>query len=459
MVDMWLKSLIDNAQVGLNSLEHLNQQALDKLVTEMAYVVYKPENARKLAEYSVADTGLGNVEDKIIKNQRKTLGLLNDLLGVKSTGLVHTDDIRGIRTYLKPVGIIGAMTPSTNPAATPANHAINAVKGKNAIIICPSPAGHRTAELLQSLFHEVFARHNVSPSIFQIVPKPINLNKAEALGKVVDLLLVTGNQSNVRKGYSSGTPCLGVGKGNVPVIIDKDADLDDAAEKILASKTFDNATSCSSENSVVILDDVYDEFIEKLENVGGQLVSEEEKSILTQNMFTDNSVNPKIVGKSMTDLCHELSLKQHSDDKRFLMVELQDIGAKELLSGEKLSLVLGVYKAKNFDQAVSICSQILDYEGLGHSVGIHTKNPKNAEILAERLKVGRVLVNQAHTFGNGGGFNNYLPFSLSMGCGTWGQNSFSENLAFKHYVNTSYLVEVRDRDTKTADELFSALMS
>ena len=459
MTDLWLQQLIRNAQSGLKSLERLSQLEIDELVTEMAYVVYKTENAKKLAEYSVEDTNLGNVDDKIIKNQRKTLGLLNDLRGVKSTGLVHRDELKGISTYLKPVGIIGAMTPSTNPAATPANHAINAVKGKNAIIICPSPAGYRTAELLQSLFLEVFAKHNVSSGVFQIVPKPINLNKAEALSKAVDLLFVTGNQSNVRKGYSSGTPCLGVGKGNVPVIIDKDANLDDAAQKIAASKIFDNATSCSSENSVVILEDVFDDFMQSLENAGGQMVSKYEKSKLTQNMFNENGVNPKIVGKSMAVLCKQLSIPQYSENKRFLMVELQKIGVQEPLSGEKLSLVLAVYKARDFEHAISICSQILDYEGLGHSVGIHTKTRKNAEILAERMKVGRVLINQAHTFGNGGGFDNYLPFSLSMGCGTWGQNSFSENLALQHYVNTSYLVEQRSRDTKTAEELFSELMS
>ena len=458
MAEQWLEPLLHAAKEGMEALDKLSQSEIDNLVKEMAWVVYKEENARLLAEYSVADTGLGNVEDKIIKNQRKTLGLLNDLTDVKSTGLVDRDEEKGISTYLKPVGIIGAMTPSTNPAATPANHAINAVKGKNAIIICPSPAGHRTAELLQSLFHEVFEKHKLPTGIFQIVPKPINLDKADQLSKAVDLLLVTGNQANVRKGYSSGTPCLGVGKGNVPVIIDKDIDLNDAAKKILASKTFDNATSCSSENSLVILQDIYEDFLRALANVGGQLVPVSQKRQLSEKMFPNGSVNPKIVGKSMPDLCDALGVECSDTSKSFLMVELDDVGKAEPLSGEKLSLVLAVYKAEDFDQAVDICSRILNYEGLGHSVGIHTQSMDKAKTLASRLKVARVLVNQAHTFGNGGGFDNYLPFSLSMGCGTWGQNSFSENLSFKHYVNTTYLVETRKRKIKSADEIFSDFM-
>ena len=246
----------------------LTQERLDEAVAALAWSIYKPERAKALAELAVETTGLGNVPSKITKNQRKTFGTLRDLTRVKSTGIIEELPERGLVKYAKPVGVVGAITPSTNPSATPVNKAMMAVKGGNAIIIAPSPsawiATNATVEVMRAELEKIGA----PADLVQILGKPVTREATKELMKQADLVVVTGSQNNVRGAYSSGTPAIGVGAGNVPVIIDSSADLDDAAQKITASKIFDNSTSCSSENSIIIVDDIYDDAIAALVRAG-----------------------------------------------------------------------------------------------------------------------------------------------------------------------------------------------
>jgi sulfoacetaldehyde dehydrogenase len=265
---------------------------------------------------------------------------------------------------------------------------------------------------------------------------------------------VTGDQVNVRRGYRSGTPCIGVGKGNVPVIVHHTADLRDAAEKIAKSKTFDNATSCSSENAVIVEAEVYDAFKDELQKAGAYLADQTECARLETTIFSDGAINREVIGKTLENLAALAGLNLPADT-RFIAVEQDAVGPDHPLSGEKLCLVLSLYKAEDFEHAIRISNDILDYEGVGHSVGIHCSNPTYARRLARSSKVARVLMNQAHTFGNGGGFNNALPFTLSMGCGTWAGNSISENLSYKNFINTTTLaMPIAERRVR-ADELFA----
>ena len=433
-----------------------SQNQIDNVVRALAWAIYRQDHARTLAEMAVADTGLGNIEDKILKNRRKTFGTLCDLLATPTVGKIFEDPERGITEWAKPVGVIGSLTPSTNPAATPANQALMAVKGGNSIIISPSPAGLRTAQKLKSYFDDALRAIGAPTELFQVLHAPISFDKADYLARNVDLLLVTGDQTNVRRGYSSGTPCIGVGKGNVPVIVDETADIKDAAAKIVASKTFDNATSCSSENSVILLESVYETMISELETAGGYLATPTEVGRIEEKLFTNGAVNRQAVGKDISTLQKLFEMKL-PNSKRFILVPQSQIGKEAPLSGEKLALVLSVYKAKDFDGAIDICNDILDYEGAGHSVGIHTARKERSVALAEKVDVARVLVNQAHTFGNGGGMNNALPFTLTMGCGTWGKNSISENLSIKHFVNKTVLVETYEKEMPSPDEAFGTV--
>ncbi len=266
---------VARARAAMATLGGAEQARVDEAVTAIAWAIYKPENARELAELAVTDTGLGNVEDKIVKNQRKTFGTLRDLMRARTVGIIEEDPARGLVKWAKPVGVVAAVCPSTNPAATPANKAMMAVKGGNAVIIAPSPAGHATGARFVELARGELERAGFDPDLVQILGAPVDKAATQALMEQADLVVVTGSQNNVRRAYSSGTPAIGVGAGNVPVIVDETADLDDAAVKICASKSFDNATSCSSENSVILVDAAYDDAIAALERAGGFLAPRE----------------------------------------------------------------------------------------------------------------------------------------------------------------------------------------
>jgi sulfoacetaldehyde dehydrogenase len=329
-----------------------------------------------------------------------------------------------------------------------------AVKGGNAIVVSPSPAGARTARQLKEFFDEALLAIDAPTDLFQVIDPPISFDRAAYLSQKADLVLVTGDQINVRRGYQSGTPCIGVGKGNVPVIVDSSADLKSAAQKIRVSKTFDNATSCSSENAIIIVDEVYDEMIQLLVEEGGYMANTEEGDQIATVLFEDGKINRLAIGREMSELDTLFNFEGKIKEKKFIMVEQTNYGNRAPLSGEKISLVLAMYRARDIEHAMDICSGILDYEGIGHSVGIHTQNDEMAHSLARRMNVARVLVNQAHTFGNGGGMDNGLPFTLSMGCGTWAGNSISENLNIMNFVNKTTLVKTFNKTVPERAEIF-----
>ena len=455
-VETVLAGLMDRARAAMKEFGRADQAGIDEAVTALAWSIYKPENAERLAVLAVEDTGLGNVPDKVIKNTRKTFGTLRDLMRVKSTGVIEEIPEKGLVKYAKPVGVVGAITPSTNPAATPVNKAMMAVKGGNAVIIAPSPSGYNTTNMTVELMRGELEKIGAPADLIQILPRPVTKELTSALMKAVDLVVVTGSQNNVRAAYSSGTPAIGVGAGNVPVIIDDSADLKDAAEKICASKIFDNATSCSSENSVTIVASVYDDAIRALQDAGGYLCSSQEVAQVKDALWKGGKLNRHIIAKDPDVFAEACGLPEAAKSARFFMVEDEGAGPDRPFSGEKLSLALTIYKAKDFAAAKRQVQDVMHYQGMGHSVGIHTANADHYRELAEDLEVVRVLVNQAHTFGNGGSFTNGLEFTLSMGCGTWAGNSISENLNWRHFVNITHLVTEIPEDKPSEEELFGA---
>ena len=254
--------------------------------------------------------------------------------------------------------------------------------------------------------------------------------------KQVDLVIVTGSQNNVRQAYSSGTPSIGVGQGNVTVIVDETSNVKIAAQRIKQSKIFDNATSCSSENNLIILEEIYDDMLLALKSEGGLLFNDEQKNILEKSLWQNGQLNRNLLAKSVAFILNEISIDGlDSENSKFIMIEEKGIGENSPFSGEKLSPILTLYKAKNFAEAKNIANEILNYQGKGHSIGIHSEDEKRILDLGLELPVCRVIVNQSHTFATGGSFTNGLPFSLSMGCGTWGGNSIDNNLNYKHFLN------------------------
>ena len=446
-----IAGLVERSRAAQQAFEFAGQETLDTAAAAAAWAIMEPSRNRRLAGQSVRDTGLGNADDKFRKNYRKTLGLLRDLHGQKTCGVIARDEATGIVEIARAVGVVAAITPSTNPAATPANKIVNALKCGNAVIVAPSPKGYDSCALLIEFIHAQFAKAGLDPALVQMLSAPVSKAATAALMREADLVVATGSQANVRMAYASGTPAFGVGAGNVASIVTRTADLRDAAHKIAASKTFDNATSCSSENSVVIDDAVYDAMLRELAACGGVLLNARQKAQLQAAMWSDGKLAARCTAKSAAQIARIAGLDDATADitarePAFLMVEETGFGASHPFSGEKLAPVLAVYRARDFDAATGIVRSLYAYMGAGHSVGLHTSEPGEAVTLGTTLPVARVIVNQAHCFATGGNFDNGLPFSLSMGCGTWGRNNFSSNLGFRQYLNitrVAYPIEER----------------
>ena len=434
-------ALVARARAAQAAFDAATQDEVDEVVTAVGWAIVDPEHNRALSELAVGDTGLGNVKDKMAKNRRKTMGLLRDLAGVKSVGVIAAEPEKGLVEIARPVGIVGAITPSTNPAATPANNIINALKGRNAVIVAPSPKGASTLSLLLSYIHAELDRVGAPLDLVQQVPSPVTREITAELMRQVDLVVATGSQTNVRAAYASGTPAIGVGAGNVAVIVDETADLADAADKIARSKTFDNATSCSSENSVIAVAAIAQPLLAALSAAGGVLLEEGEARQLERAMFTAGRPGPTFVAQDASAIALRAGLARPALlDARFLMVAETGVGPAHPFSGEKLSPVLALYRAADFAAAAALAERLLRHQGAGHSIGLHTRDEKRAVELGLTLPVCRVIVNQAHCFATGGSFDNALPFSLSMGCGTWGRNSISDNLNYRHFLNITRVV-------------------
>lgn len=450
-----VSALIERARIAQAAITNYSQAQLDELATAAGWAIMEPARNRTLAELAVRDTGLGSVDDKINKNHRKTLGLMRDIKGAISTGVIREIPELGLTEIARPVGVVAAVVPSTNPGATPANNIINALKCGNAVILSPSPKGYSTSAKLIEYIYEEFAHIGAPKDLVQTLPHPVTKALSQELMKQSDLVVITGSQANVRAGYSSGTPALGVGAGNVAVIVDDSADLDDAAQKIMRSKIFDHATSCSSENSVIIHAAVYDQMIAALSRAGGALLDAPAKATLQQAMFPGGKLSAAVTAQSVQKICGVAGLNRPElVNAKCLMVEESGFGPAAPFSGEKLSPVMAIYKARDFDHAFTILNSIYAYQGNGHSCGIHTKNNQHIQRLGMEMTVCRVIVNQAHAIANGGNFDNGLPFSLTMGCGTWGRNSFSENLNYKHFMNTTRIVRTIPTREPTVDDIF-----
>ncbi len=454
--DSAVSDLIRRAREAQKIYEDFDQAQVDDVVAAIAWVVLEPDRNRYLSKRAVEDTGLGDVEDKFIKNYRKTLGLLRDLSDAKSVGVIAEDPVRGIIEIARPVGVVGAITPSTNPVATPTNKVMNALKGRNAIILAPSPRGEAVCEELVAFFQDALERVGAPRDLVQKLPKPVNKADTETLMKSVDLIVATGSQNNIRSAYSSGTPAVGVGAGNVSVIVDETADCDEAVRSIVASKTFDNATSCSSENCLVVVEANYQRMLGGLSAHGAILLNAEEKTALQALMWINGKLNPRVIAKSAAEVAAMAGIaREDGKDIKVLLVEETGAGPDFPFSGEKLSPVLALYRAADFSAAMDTVRAIYAYQGAGHSVGIHTRTGDRPVQIGLSLPTCRVIVNQAHCFATGGSFDNALPFSLSMGCGSWGGNSISENMNFRHYLNTVRVVSKIPSQEVSPEDLLS----
>lgn len=456
-----IAELVARGRQAMAQIADYNQEQANTLVQAAAWAIYKQEHAEEMAALSVRDTGLGKYEDKVKKNQRKTLGTLRDLMlpEAKSVGVINVDEEKGLIEIAKPVGVVGAICPSTNPGATPANKAMMALKGLNAVILAPSPKGASTCEKYLEYLYAEFDKIGAPHDLVQMIPIPVSKEKTGELMKQVDFIALTGSAKNIQMAQTSGTPNVCVSAGNVVTVIDDTADLKDAAHKVMLSKIFDHATSCSSDNAIVIEESVYDDMLAALVSEGGYLCNMEEKNALQAAMWDVETGKRKgsTTAKAAVEIAQAAGFdSEEAKQAKFFMVEETGYGKGYPFSDEKLAVVLTVYKAKDFAEALDITEGILRHKGRGHSCGLHTKNEEHILEIGKRMDVCRLLINQAQCFGNGGSFDNGLNFTLSMGGGTWAGNNIKDNLSYKHFIQITKVAKLIPEVVPTDSDLFGS---
>jgi len=436
-VQQEVKELVDRSRAAQAQIENYTQAQVDELIRAMVWAVAKPDMAEKVARMTVEESQLGNYDGKYLKIFRKTRATLYDIIDDKSVGIIEEDKARNIVKIAKPVGVIGALSPSTNPEATPVIKAISAVKGRNSIIVAPHPRAKLTNKFICDLMREAIVKMGAPADLVIPIETP-SVEKTTELMRQCDRVLATGGGAMVTAAYSSGTPALGVGVGNAVITVDNTADLDDAAEKIRISKTLDLAASCSSDNSVVLFESVYDKMVEKLQAQGGYLVSPEEKKRLQNTMWEDDHLNTAIVAQSADKIASMAGIDL-PEGKTFFIVPETGAGADYPFSGEKLSVVMALYKAKDIDEAIALTNAIQAYQGQGHSCGIYSVSDDNIMKLAFATKTSRVMVNQPQAPSNSGNLWNGMRQTFSLGCGSWGGNATNNNITWRDLINETWV--------------------
>ncbi len=448
-----IDELIKKARSAQKAIEFWPQEKVDEMVLAVGWENYKSENAQEIARLAVEETGMGLYEHKVLKHQNKTLGVLRDLKGVKTVGVIETDEKKGLIKIAKPVGVIGALTPVTNCEATLPVKGLYALKTRNAIIFAPHPKAKKTAKLVCEKMWEGLSKVGAPKDLIQTINEP-TIELSQELMSKVDLVVATGGGPMVKSAYSSGTPAYGVGAGNAVVIVDETADLASAAEKIYKGKSFDNATSCSSENSVAIQESVYETMIVELKKQGGYLCNDSEREKLKKAMWPDGvHLNKDVVAQPVEKIASLAEINIPAGTK-FLMAEGKELSGENPFCKEKLSLVLAVWKYGQFEEAIKLIETITAINGQGHSCGIHTVREDRIIELGTRVKVSRIMVNQSQSLGNSGNFNNGMPITLTLGCGTWGGNITSENVNWKHYMNITWISKPIEINRPTDEEIF-----
>jgi len=460
-IEIEIQELVARARKAQQSIRHYSQEQIDEVCLAIGWEVYNDENIAILARMAVEETGMGNVPDKIAKHKGKVLGVLKDVKGAPSVGLIEHDEAKGISKYAKPVGVVGALTPVTNPTATPASNAVSILKGRNAVIFAPHPKSQNASARAVQMMREGLKKVGAPQDLIQFMSEP-SIEKTGELMKQVDLVLATGGGAMVKAAYSSGTPAYGVGPGNSVQMIAEDADLEDAAAKIVLSKCFDNATSCSSENSVIIHSSVYDRVMNLFSEKGGFLCTGKDREKLEAWMWVENrkgyrTINPGIIAKSASEIAHGAGI-EIPEGTRMLMVEGNEPIVDDRFAKEKLSPVLTLWSCDTFSEGVRILTELTDNCGTGHSCGIHTFKDEYIDHLGEHMNSSRIMINQPQAPANGGNFFNGMPSTVTLGCGTWGGNITTENINYRHFLNITWVSRPIPPVKPTDEEMFASYL-
>ncbi len=452
----YVAGLVERAKKAQSIADSFSQERVDELCTAIAWDIVQHETADKISKMAVEESQLGNYEGKYAKIMTKVRGGLRDMKGEKSVGVIERDEEKQLIKIAKPVGVVAALVPCTNPEATPVLKSMFALKGRNAIILAPHPRTKKTNTYIVEVMRASLKKYGAPEDLIIGIEEP-TMEISSELMKQADVVMATGGGGMVKSAYSSGTPAYGVGQGNAVTVVDDTVDLQDTANKIMRSKTFDFATSCSTENACVIQDSIYDEFVNALDSEGGYLLNSEEKLMLQDIMWHDGHLNNAIVAQPAEKIAEKAGFKL-PEGKTFLMVEETGIGPDYPFSGEKLSVVTTLYKFNEFKNAIDTVNEITSYQGKGHSCGIHSTDEERVLELALSTKTSRVMVRQPQCLANSGAWTNGMPMTLTLGCGSWGGNVASENITWRNLINVTWVSAPIESTQPSDEELFGDVM-
>lgn len=434
---MELDAAFEKARKALKIIESYDQERVDRLCQAVAWAVSNKKTFLRLVDMGIEESGLG---DPISRQGKrfKIRGVLRDALRQKSVGLIEEIPEKGIAKYAKPAGIIASIVPTTNPDLTPAGTGIYAVKARDVVIFSPHPRSKKTTFETVKLMREALEKEGAPADVFQCLTN-VNISMTKALMSRADLVLATGGPGMVQSAYSSGTPAYGVGSGNSTMIIDETADIEEAAHNTMLSKTSDYGSGCSADGNLIIEESIFDKMLEQLVVEGGYLASEEEKAKLKAVMWDEKGNRLADTVAIAPQKLAEAAGFTIPEDRKFIIVHGDGIGKEHFFSSEKLTTLLAVYKYKGFENALKMMHAIYEVKGKGHSCGIYSFNDDHIHRLALEAPVSRIMVRQPQSKANAGAFNNGMPMTSSLGCGTWGGNIVSENVNLKHYMNVTWV--------------------
>ncbi len=431
-----LDELLDRVQAAQSLYETFDEQKVDAIFKAAATAANKARI--DLAEMAVRETRMGVVEDKVIKNHFASEYIYNKHKDVKTCGVISEDKVGGIKIVAAPLGVLAGIVPTTNPTSTAIFKSLLALKTRNAIVFSPHPRAKESTIAAAKIVLDAAVKAGAPEDIIAWIDEPtIELSGALMTHKKVHGILATGGPSMVKAAYTSGKPALGVGPGNTPAIIDETADIEPAVSSIILSKTFDNGMICASEQSVIVVKDVYDDVKKEFIRRGAYLINQDEAEKLKKIILTEKGVNAEIVGQTAVKIATLAGLKVPENTK-ILLVEQTDYTKNNPYAYEKLSPILTMYQADNFEKATDIALALVHLGGLGHTSVLYTDDRKSDRIdfYALKMPTGRILINTPSSQGGIGDLYNFrLEPSLTLGCGSWGGNSVSENVGVKHLLN------------------------
>ena len=432
---------VKNAQ---KKFSKYSQEQVDKIF--QAAAIAANEARIPLAKMAVEETGMGIVEDKVIKNHYAAEYIYNKYKNEKTCGVIYQDDSYGIKKIAEPVGIVAAVIPTTNPTSTAIFKTLIALKTRNGIIISPHPRAKKSTIEAAKTVLEAAVRAGAPEGIIAWIDVP-SLELTNMLMQSADIILATGGPGMVKSAYSSGKPALGVGAGNTPAVIDESANVILAVNSIIHSKTFDNGMICASEQSVIVSDKIYDKVKDEFVKRGCYILNPEETEKVRKTIIINGALNAKIVGQKAHTIA-ELAGVSVPENTKILIGEVENVDLSEEFAHEKLSPVLAMYKSSSFDDSLEKAYRLIEDGGLGHTSSLYVNTVTEKEKIEKfysKMKTCRVLVNTPSSQGGIGDLYNFkLTPSLTLGCGTWGGNSVSENVGIKHLLNIKTVAERRE---------------